>query len=54
MIQNNFSDGYKKALINTETRIKGVWFSQLSQEDTFLEVVMNSTGTIKELFELAQ
>ena len=52
MIQNNFSDGYKKALINTETRIKGVWFSQLSQEDTFLEVVMNSTGTIKELFDL--
>ncbi len=52
MIQNNFSDGYKKALINTETRIKGVWFSQLAQEDTFLEVVMNSTGTIKELLDL--
>ncbi len=52
MIQNNFSDGYKKALINTETRIKWVGFSQLAQEDTFLEVVMNSTGTIKELFNL--
>ncbi len=52
MIQNNFSDGYKKALINTETRIKWVGFTQLAQEDIFLEVVMNSTGTIKELFDL--
>ena len=52
MIQNNFSDGYKKALINTETRIKGVGFTQLAQEDIFLEVVMNSTWTIKELFDL--
>lgn len=52
MIQNNFSDGYKKALINTETRVKWVGFTQLSQEDTFLEVVMHSTGTIKELFDL--
>ncbi len=52
MIQNNFSDGYKKALINTEARIKWVNFSQLSQEDIFLEIVMNSMGGIKELFDL--
>jgi hypothetical protein len=43
MIQNNFSDGYKKALVNSEARIKNVNFAELSQEDTFLEVVMHST-----------
>ncbi|MDQ7008992.1 MAG: ATP-dependent Clp protease ATP-binding subunit [Candidatus Gracilibacteria bacterium] len=52
MIQNNFSDGYKKALINSEARIKNINFSELNQEDVFLEVVMHSTGGIKELFDL--
>ncbi len=52
MIQNNFSDGYKKALINSEVRIKNVYFSELSEEDVFLTIVLNSGGTIKELFDL--
>ena len=52
MIQNNFSDWYKKALVNSEARIKNVNFAELSQEDTFLEVVMHSTWWIKELFDL--
>ncbi len=52
MIQNNFSDGYKKALVNSETRIKNINFSELSQEDTFLDVVMHSVGWIKEIFDL--
>jgi len=52
MIQNNFSDGYKKALVNSEARIKNINFSELSQEDVFLEVVMHSVWGIKELFDL--
>jgi len=52
MIQNNFSDGYKKALVNSEARIKWAKLSELCQEDVFLEVVMHSTGSIKELFDL--
>jgi len=52
MIQNNFSDWYKKALVNSEARIKNINFSELCQEDTFLEVVMHSTWSIKEIFDL--
>ena len=52
MIQNNFSDWYKKALVNSEARIKNVNFAELTQEDVFLEVVMHSTGAIKEIFDL--
>jgi ATP-dependent Clp protease ATP-binding subunit ClpC len=52
MIQNNFSDGYKKALVNSEVRIKNVNFSELSQEDVFLTIVMHSVWGIKELFDL--
>ena len=52
MIQNNFSDGYKKALVNSEVRIKNVNFSELTEEDVFLTIVMNCTWGIKELFDL--
>ena len=52
MVQNNFSDWYKKALVNSEARIKNINFSELSQEDVFLEVVMHSVWGIKELFDL--
>ena len=52
MVQNNFSDGYKKALVNSEARVKNIHFSELCQEDVFLEIVINATGTIKEIFNL--
>ncbi len=52
MIQNNFSDWYKKALINAEARIKWIGFSELSQEDIFIEIVLHCTGSIKELLDL--
>ena len=38
MIQNNFSDGYKKALVNSEVRIKNVNLAELSEEDVFLTI----------------
>ena len=52
MSYNNFSDWYKKALINSETKIKEIWFKELWVEDVFIEIVKNSTGGIKEIFSL--
>ena len=49
MSYNNFSDWYKKALINSETNIKQIWFKELWVEDVFLEIVKNSTWGIKEI-----
>lgn len=52
MIYNNFSDWYKKALINTENKIKEIWLKDLRIEDVFLEVLNSSEAWIKELFNL--
>jgi len=52
MSYNNFSNWYKKALVNAENLIKQIWLKNLNQEDVFLEIVRNSSGTIKELFDL--
>ncbi|PIE85452.1 ATP-dependent Clp protease ATP-binding subunit ClpC [Candidatus Gracilibacteria bacterium] len=52
MTQNNFSDGYKKAMVNAENNIKELGFKELKIEDLFLEIVKNSSGLIKELFDV--
>ncbi len=52
MSYNNFSDGYKKVLINAENNIKQMWLKELSLEDVFLEIIKNSTWGIKEIFAL--
>lgn len=52
MIYNNFSDWYKKALVNSENKIKTIWLKNLKVEDVFLEIVKNSIWWIKELFNL--
>ena len=52
MSYNNFSNWYKKALVNTETLIKQIWLKTLTPEDVFLEIVKNSSWSIKELFNL--
>ena len=52
MSYNNFSDGYKKALINAENNIKQIWLKELSLEDIFLEIIKSSTWWIKEVFTL--
>lgn len=52
MSYNNFSDWYKKALINAENNIKEIWFKELNIEDVFLEIVKNSQWGIKEIFTL--
>ncbi|MDD2870670.1 MAG: ATP-dependent Clp protease ATP-binding subunit [Candidatus Gracilibacteria bacterium] len=52
MSYNNFSDGYKKALVNAENNIKQIGLKDLGIEDIFIEIVKNSTGGIKEIFNL--
>ncbi len=50
MSYKNFSDWYKKALVNAENNVKNLWLKELTPEDVLLEIVGNSTGAIKELF----
>jgi ATP-dependent Clp protease ATP-binding subunit ClpC len=52
MSYNNFSDWYKKTLINSEKNVRELWLKELNIEDVFLEVVRNSHGWIKEIFNL--
>lgn len=52
MIYNNFSNWYKKALINTENKIKEIWLKDLRVEDIFLEILNVWENWIKEIFNL--
>jgi len=52
MSYNNFSEWYKKVLINAENNAKEVWIKELTIEDIFIEIVKNSTWWIKEIFNL--
>lgn len=52
MIYNNFSNWYKKVLINTENKIKEIWLKDLRVEDVFLEVLNIWENWIKEIFNL--
>ncbi|MDD5770274.1 MAG: ATP-dependent Clp protease ATP-binding subunit [Candidatus Gracilibacteria bacterium] len=52
MIYNNFSDLYKKVLINTENKIKELGYKELNEVDIFISIITNSTGGIKEIFNL--
>ena len=39
MPYNNFSNGYKKVLLQTEENIRNLWLKYLSVEDIFLSIV---------------
>lgn len=52
MINNNFSEGYKQILIETERKIKELWFKQLKELDIFIEILNSSKWTLKELFSI--
>jgi len=52
MSYNNFSDGYRKALVNAENNAKEIWMKELTIEDIFIEIVRNSIWWIKEIFNL--
>jgi len=42
MIYKNFSEKYKKVLIESENKIKEIGFKELRQEDVFVEVVKSA------------
>lgn len=50
MIYNNFSDWYKKALINSENKIKSLGYKELLEIDVFLEMLTWLTGWLQEIF----
>lgn len=52
MSYNNFSDWYKKALINAENNIKEIWLKDLSIEDILIEIIKGANWWIKEIFNL--
>ncbi|MDD3645863.1 MAG: ATP-dependent Clp protease ATP-binding subunit [Candidatus Gracilibacteria bacterium] len=52
MVYNNFSNGYKKALINSENKIKEIGLKDLRIEDVFLELIKHINGVTKELFTI--
>ena len=52
MSYNNFSDWFKKTLINSENKIKEIWLKDLRIEDVFLESLENIEWTTKEVFNL--
>ena len=52
MVYSNFSDGYKKALINSENKTKDLGLKNLEVEDVFLEIIRNANGWVKEIFSL--
>lgn len=48
----NFSDGYKKILIESENRTKALGLKELLPEDIFLQILQSAEGGIKEIFTL--
>jgi len=49
---NNFSNGYKKALVNSENRIKALGRKELQEHDVLLEIIKIAEGGIKDIFTL--
>ncbi|MBW7955070.1 ATP-dependent Clp protease ATP-binding subunit [Candidatus Gracilibacteria bacterium] len=52
MIYNNFSDGYKRVLINTENKVKELGLKDLNEKDIFFEILKESKGALRELFDI--
>ncbi len=52
MIYNNFSDQYKKVLINTENGVKELWYKELTEIDILIWILKESTWAIREIFSL--
>ena len=52
MSYNNFSDWYRKTLVNSENNVKEAWFKDLWVEDIFYEIIKDAENNIKELFDL--
>ncbi len=47
---NNFSDEYKKLMIDSENTVKDGNFPEILPEDVFLEIMKAKSGAIFEIF----
>lgn len=52
MVNNNFSDGYKKTLINAENKNKELGIKDLQPEDIFLQMLETAGEAMQEVFSL--
>ncbi len=52
MIYSNFSDLYKKVLINAEVNAKKLWYKEVTEQDVLLEILKENTALLKDLFNL--
>ena len=52
MVYNNFSDGYKKTLINAENKAREIGRKNLEPEDIFIEILETSDGGVLEILTL--
>lgn len=52
MVYNNFTDGYKKTLINAENKAREIGFKDLQPEDIFLELLETAKWGILEVLTL--
>lgn len=52
MIYKNFSEKYKKVLIESENKIKEIGFKELRQEDVFVEVVKSADKWLRDILNL--
>ena len=52
MSYNNFSDWYKKILIDSENYVKKMWLKELNVEDVFFEITKKSKWGIREVLDL--
>lgn len=52
MIYNNFSDIYKKVLVNSENKVKQLWYKELTEIDVFMELLSEAKWWIKEIFQI--
>ena len=52
MIYNNFSDIYKKVLVNSENKVKELWYKELKEIDVFFWILQESRWWLKEIFQI--
>jgi len=52
MVYKNFSEKYKKVLIESENKIKEIGVKDLRAEDVFIEIIKTAENALKDLFNL--
>ena len=51
MIKNNFSENFKKILIETENKVRDLNFKELKEEDILINIVADAQGDLRDLLQ---